>query len=165
MLNGFNFLICGSGPITNSHLKVLKCFHQVKLKKIFSKNIPKANEIAANFKLTLLNNLNKENIDDCNVCLITNSSEDHFDLIKTLSNQIKIFIVEKPIVEDSTQLKELSYLIKNKNLKVFEVSQFLFSNKIEKIMVKKKLKILIKKNPKKKQSISEIGRASCRERV
>ncbi len=145
MLNGFNFLICGSGPITNSHLKVLKHFDKVRLKKIFSKNTFKAKELALKFKLILLEDLNKENIDDCNICLITNSSESHFNLIKILSNQIKIFIVEKPMVEDSSQLRELSNLIKNKHLKIFEVSQFLFSNQIAKIMIKRKARILIKK--------------------
>ena len=69
----------------------------------------------------------------------------HFNLIKILSNQIKIFIVEKPMVEDSNQLRELSNLIKNKHLKIFEVSQFLFSNQIAKIMIKRKARILIKK--------------------
>ena len=91
--------------------------------KNFSKHTFKAKELALKFKLTLLENLNKENIDDCNICLITNSSESHFNLIKILSNQIKIFIVEKPMVEDSNQLREFN-LIKNKHLKIFEVSQF-----------------------------------------
>lgn len=145
MSNGFNFLICGSGPITNSHLKVLKHFDKVKLKKIFSKNTFIAKELALKFKLILLGDLNKENIDDCNICLITNSSESHFNLIKILSNQIKMFIVEKPMVEDTNQLRELSNLIKKKHLKIFEVSQFLFSNQIEKITIKRKARIIIKK--------------------
>ena len=49
------------------------------------------------------------------------------------------------MVEDSNQLRELSNLIKNKHLKIFEVSQFLFSNQIAKIMIKRKARILIKK--------------------
>ena len=62
MLYGFNFWICGSGPITNSHLKVLKHFDKVRLKKIFSKNTFKAKELALKFKLILLEDLNKEHI-------------------------------------------------------------------------------------------------------
>ena len=41
MLDGYNFLICGSGPITISHLKVLQTIKKTQAKKFFQMIIKK----------------------------------------------------------------------------------------------------------------------------
>tara|TARA_Y100000591_G_scaffold332578_1_gene370486 strand:- start:3457 stop:4359 length:903 start_codon:yes stop_codon:yes gene_type:complete len=145
MLDGYNFLVCGSGPITISHLKALQTIKRTKVKKIFSNNRQKVNSLSSNFNLEILKNLNLENIKDCNACLITNSSEKHFEIIKKLSAVIKFFIVEKPLVENLNEIKKLSDIVEQKNLRIFEVSQFLFFDKIYKLKSSKKVKIFVRK--------------------
>ena len=145
MLDGYNFLICGSGPITISHLKVLQTIKKTQAKKIFSNDYQKTNYLSSNFNLEIIKNLELENLKDCNACLITNSSEKHLETIEKLSNNIKFFVVEKPVVENLQEIKKLNTIIDQKNIKIFEVSQYLFFDEINRLKSIKKAKILVRK--------------------
>ena len=145
MLDGYNFLICGSGPITISHLKVLRTIKKTQIKKIFSNNYQKINALSSNFNLQIIKNLELENLKDCNACLITNSSEKHLETIEKLSDYIKFFVVEKPVVENLQEIKKLITIVDQKNIKIFEVSQYLFFDEINRLKSVKKAKILVRK--------------------
>ena len=73
-----------------------------------------------------------------------NSSEKHLETIEKLSNNIKFFVVEKPVVENLQEIKKLNTIIDQKNIKIFEVSQYLF-DEINKLKSVKKAKILVRK--------------------
>jgi predicted dehydrogenase len=145
MFIGFNFLIYGSGPITETHINALKKQPNVFIKSIYSNNTLRRNYIAKKFKIKICKELTKKEIQKYNAALITSSSENHLEFIKKTCAAIKYFIVEKPIVCSLKDFKQLINLKKKFNFKFKEVSQNIYFKKIKFIKKIKKILIIVDK--------------------
>ena len=148
MFLGFNFLICGSGPVTETHISALKKQPNVLIKSIYSNNTLRRNYLAKKFKIKICKKLTKKEIQKYNIALITSSSENHLNLIKKICSTIKFFIIEKPIVNSLKDYKQLINLKKKFNFKFKEVSQNIYFEKIKFIRKVKKILIIVNKNRK-----------------
>ena len=145
MFRGFNFLVCGSGPITETHISAIKKQPSVFIKSIYSNNVSRRDYIAKKFKIKICKKLTKNEIKKCNSALITSSSENHLKIIKKTCPIIKYYIVEKPIVQSPAQYKQLINLKKKFNFKFKEVSQNMYYHKIRFIKKIKKILIIVYK--------------------
>ncbi len=147
MLNGFKIFLCGTSKITNTHIKVLRKFKNCKIEFIYGKNELRKDYLSKKFNISICNNLVDSKIKNCNLAVITNSTKDHLSSIETLSKSIKHFIVEKPLVRNSEELKKLLRLKDENKFSIQEVSQNIFIPIIQKNMNKvSDLKISVKKN-------------------
>ena len=147
MLNGFNVLICGSSPITETHIKVLKKIKFCKIKYIFGDDKKKIYEISKNYNLEVCDDLNSNKLNECNLAVITTATFKHCNIIKKLSAIIQNFVVEKPVVTTLKELEDLIKLNQESEINLFEVSQNIFNPKLKKYKNKiNKLEIIINKN-------------------
>lgn len=147
MLNGFKIFICGTSKITNTHIKVLKKFKNCKIEFIYGKDKLRRDYLSKKFDISICKSLVDSKIKNCDLAIITNSTKDHLSSIEILSKFIKNFIVEKPLVRNSEELKKLQILQNENELNIQEVSQNIFIPIIQKNMNKvSDLKISVKKN-------------------
>ena len=146
MLSGFKIFICGTSKITNTHIKVLKKFRNCKVDFIYGKDKSREAYLSKKFDISICESLADSKIKNCNLAIVTNSTKDHLNSIETLSKSIKNFIVEKPLVKNSEELKKLHKLQIENKLSIQEVSQNIFNPIIQKNINKvSDLKIFVKK--------------------
>lgn len=144
-LNGFNFFICGTSKITDLHLKTIKRINGCNLKFIYGENIEKRNYLSRKFNVPVCKKLNKFQLKECNVAIITNGTSKHLKSLFFLLKYINNIIIEKPIVGSIEDLEKLKkYLKKDSN--IIEVSQYLFCKKIQNIKPKTKCIIKVRKH-------------------
>ena len=146
MLNGFKILICGTSKITETHIKVIKNFKDCNIRYLFGSNNLRKDYLSKKFKIKICDNLNDQNLKECNLAIITNSVKDHFSTVELLSDKISNFIIEKSIVKNTLEFEKLKKLQNIHNLNIQEVSQYIYAPFIkENKNNRKNLKIIINK--------------------
>lgn len=147
MLNGYKVVVLGSSGITETHLKALKNIKEYELKYIIGKNFNKAKALATKYNIEALNEVNDNILSECNLAVITNSTKSHYKSIVQLSNKIKNFIIEKPLVGNLEEFNKLKEVIEKQKLNILEVSQNKYAPFLKKYKYKTPyLEIFIKKN-------------------
>jgi predicted dehydrogenase len=120
--------VLGAGSLGQNHVRIyaeLAAAGQVELAGIFDTNADTARKIAAKHGVRIFNSVADAAAASDALNIVTPTST-HFDIAKTLLNQGKHVLVEKPMTNDTAQAAELVQLARQKNcvLQVGHVERF-----------------------------------------
>ena len=136
-----NSAVIGTG-IGQKHIESIDGYKNFKVTKICEFNNLKLPTLKKKYKNKVITKDEDEIFEDKNIKLISIASydQDHFKQIKKCIKFKKYFIVEKPICLTLKELKELNYLIKKNNIKLFSNLVLRVNSKFKSIKAKIKEK-------------------------
>jgi len=106
--------------INLSHSTFLKNSKNFKLIAGIDKDLKKKKKFENKYKIKSIKNINDLNInDDVDLFIIATPSKTHFEIIKKIYHFKKPILIEKPLTDNITDIKNIKNIVKKKKIKIF----------------------------------------------
>ena len=110
----------------NSVLTILVDINEDNLNKAKKKNV-------ASIYLNDINKLDNVEMEDIDIIVVATPPKTHFQVVKELAKFEKDFLITKPVVTSSDEIRDIQKLIERHKFEIFVDETYIYSNKVKKI--------------------------------